>query len=205
MPPEQALDTQRRILTAAGALFAQYGYEGVSLSDVLHSACVSRRVLHHHYPDKAALARAVLSHQHTALVAPDYPVRLQALITLTHSYASALRHDPILRGAVGLSTEPGPYLTQAPYQGPINSVAALLSEASVRGELLPGVDPARSARFIVASYTGTQLLSQAATGRDDLHEQISVMWQHLLPALADPGLLPTLHTGPPSEAGRQAA
>ncbi|MEU1180743.1 ScbR family autoregulator-binding transcription factor [Streptomyces sp. NPDC005820] len=196
MPQGRALATQQRILAAAGELFAQHGYAETSLAEIESAAGVSRATLHHHFPSKPAVADAVLSHQHAVLVAPDDPIRLQALITLTRTYATALQTDPVLRGAVRLATEPGRYMTTEPYQGPINAVAALLSEARLRGELLPGVDPARSARFITAAYTGTQMLSQATTGRDDLQDLITLMWQHVLPALAHPAMLPVLHITP---------
>ncbi|MFJ8108356.1 ScbR family autoregulator-binding transcription factor [Streptomyces sp. NPDC096132] len=196
MAQERALATQQRILAAAGELFAQHGYSETSLEQIESAAGVTRAALHHHYRSKAAIADAVLSHQHAALVAPDDPIRLQALITLTRSYATALQTDPVLRGAVRLATEPGRYMTTEPYQGPINAVAALLSEAGTRGELLPGVDPARSARFIVGAYTGTQILSEATTGRDDLQDLITLMWQHLLPGLAHPATMPALRITP---------
>lgn len=194
MTQDRAQETRRRILVAAGALIAERGYAGTSLSAILSAAGVSRGALQHHFPTKASIADAVADHERTALQPPNDPVRLQALITLAHAHATALQTDPVLRGAVRLSTEPGPYMTTAPYQASMDIVADLLREADAHGELLPGVDPERSARHIVASYTGTQMLSDVVSGRADLHDQVTIMWEHLLPALAHPGLLPRLRT-----------
>ncbi|KMS74176.1 hypothetical protein ACM01_14720 [Streptomyces viridochromogenes] len=193
MTQERAQETRRRILSAAGHLFAEHGYAGTSLSTILSAADVSRGALQHHFPAKVDIADALYAYQRTALQPPDDPVRLQALINLTHSYTTALQTDPMLRGAVRLSTEPGPYMTAAPYQASMDAVRTLLREAAAQGELLPGIDPERSARHIVGSYGGIQMMSQVLSGRADLHDEVTSMWQHLLPALAHPGLLPRLH------------
>ena len=51
--------TRARILGAARELFAEHGYEGVSTSQVLERAGVSRGGLYHHFDGKLALFRAV--------------------------------------------------------------------------------------------------------------------------------------------------
>lgn len=46
-----------------------------------------------------------------------------------------------------------------------------------------------SAKVIVASFTGIQLISEADSGRADLREQVAEMWRHLLPSIAHPGVI----------------
>lgn len=65
----------------------------------------------------------------------------------------------------------------------------MLELGKERGEVLPHVDPMVSAKVIVASFTGIQLISEADTGRADLREQVAEMWRHLLPSIAHPGVI----------------
>ena len=191
---DRAVRTRRRIVEAAGAVFADLGYTGASTTEILARSGVTRGALYHHFPSKEAIANAVVEAQNEALVPPEHEIRLQAMINLTHGYTHRLRTDPMLRGAVRLAVEQGPYMTVVPYIGPQTVIAGLLEEAAAHGELLPTVRPVEAARLIVGSYTGIQLLSQAATGREDLGQQVSVLWQYLLPALSVPALLPHLQT-----------
>ncbi|WP_443333817.1 hypothetical protein [Streptomyces sp. CB02923] len=59
--------------------------------------------------------------------------------------------------------------------------------AREKGELLPDVDIRELAWMLVSSYSGTQLLSQIAAGRADLHTRLVALWRYLLPGIADPG------------------
>ncbi len=55
-----ASDGRLRILQAASKLFAQRGYNGVSISDVAEDAHVVKSAIYHHFPSKEALYLAVL-------------------------------------------------------------------------------------------------------------------------------------------------
>jgi len=53
--------TEERILTTAAALFAQFGYNGVSTREIASSAEVNEVTIYRHYPRKRDLYLAVLS------------------------------------------------------------------------------------------------------------------------------------------------
>ncbi|MFZ0743975.1 MAG: TetR/AcrR family transcriptional regulator [Terracidiphilus sp.] len=53
--------TEERILTTAAALFAQFGYNGVSTREIAASAEVNEVTIYRHYPRKRDLYLAVLS------------------------------------------------------------------------------------------------------------------------------------------------
>lgn len=53
--------TEERILTTAAALFAQFGYNGVSTREIAGSAEVNEVTIYRHYPRKRDLYLAVLS------------------------------------------------------------------------------------------------------------------------------------------------
>ena len=193
----RAAATRKRLVEAAGEVFDEAGYAGASTTEILARAGVTRGALHYHFPSKEALAEAVLAGQGEALVPPFHEIRLQSVIDLTHEYATRLQTNPVLRGAVRLATEPGAHRTAEPYDGPQSAVGAALAEARAAGELLAGVRVERATRLIVGAYTGIQLVSQILTLRADLPEQVTVMWQYLLPGLAVPELLPRLRMSPP--------
>ncbi len=59
-PSSIASDGRGRILQAATRLFAQRGYNGVSISDVAQEAHVVKSAIYHHFASKDALYLAVL-------------------------------------------------------------------------------------------------------------------------------------------------
>jgi AcrR family transcriptional regulator len=194
---ERAIKTRRAIVEAAAALFGERGYNGTSTTDILDRAELTRGALYFHFPNKLAIADAVLATQEEALVLPEREIKVQAVIALTYQYAWGLMHDPVLRGVVRLSVEQATYRNQpddAPYRVPEKAVLELMIQAEKRGELLPGTDPRAFAHFLVGAFTGTQLLSEVSTGRVDLVDRITDLWKFVLPGLVIPGILPRLRT-----------
>jgi len=53
-------DVEARILTSATGLFANFGYNGVSIRDIAGHACVNEVTIYRHYPRKRDLYVAVL-------------------------------------------------------------------------------------------------------------------------------------------------
>ncbi len=200
----RAVRTRRAILEAAASVFDEMGYEGASTTEILARSGLTRGALYFHFPSKEAIADAVVDTQSEALVPPENPVRVQAVIDLTLAFAERLRTDVVLRAAVRLSVEHASYKTPtaAAYRGPADVIARLLTEARRAGELLPTVDPEEATQLLLGAFTGIQLLSQMYAQRRDLPRRISVLWKYLLPSLVIPGLLP--HLNAEAERGRFA-
>ncbi|PWI43056.1 ScbR family autoregulator-binding transcription factor [Streptomyces sp. ICBB 8177] len=192
----RAVRTRRSILEAAASVFEELGYEGTSTTEILARSGLTRGALYHHFPGKRALADALMELQEEALILPDNPVRLQALIDLTLMFAERLRSDVVLRAVVRLTVEKGSYQTGQNYRGAMVAASTLLSQALEGGELLPTVDPDELAFLLQGIFTGTQILSQAVNDRADLPQRISVMWRLLLPSIAHPRFLPGLSIDP---------
>lgn len=102
--------TRQRILTAAGALFAQQGYRATSLRQIATGAGIREPGLYNHFPHKQALYEAVLQqvlnplaqslsqHIEGASGLRDY-TDLPAVMTdlmLTHPHMAALLHQALL-------------------------------------------------------------------------------------------------------------
>jgi AcrR family transcriptional regulator len=59
---EYSSSTRRALLDSAGELFAERGYAGTSLDEVVAAARVTKGALYHHYQGKLALFQAVFDH-----------------------------------------------------------------------------------------------------------------------------------------------
>lgn len=61
---ERGRATRQQLVEAATELFAERGYEGTSIEDVLERVGMSRGSLYHHFPGKEALFEAVVESVH---------------------------------------------------------------------------------------------------------------------------------------------
>ncbi|WP_327391498.1 TetR/AcrR family transcriptional regulator (plasmid) [Streptomyces microflavus] len=202
---ERREQTALRIIEAAGVVIDREGYAGASIPEIQRVAGVSRGAVYHHFESKQAVGDAVLQRQRVFFeqVAQDSagPVPdlwSQVLVDVSYRYTAGILDDPVLRAAVRLSIEPGPYLTRDSYQAPLEAVAAILTSAREAGELQDhAANPDEAARTLVGCYSGVQLLALALTERDQLHAQVAAMWRMMMPGLARPEVLARLRLDPP--------
>ncbi|GHC37366.1 ScbR family autoregulator-binding transcription factor [Streptomyces cinnamoneus] len=195
---ERGIRTRRAALEAAAALFAERGYEACTISEILARAGVTKGALYFHFDSKESLARGVLEEQVSLEGVAPQASKLQEWVDVGMALAHRLPQEPLLRAGARLATDPhmqklvstGPWATWSEVS------ADLLSEAKARGEVLPHVEPSATARFVISAWTGVLLVSQVTTALEDLEEQISVLFRHILPALATPAILVQLDTSP---------
>ncbi|MEU3706996.1 ScbR family autoregulator-binding transcription factor [Streptomyces anulatus] len=195
----------RRLVEAAGIVIDRDGYAAASTPAILRQAGVSRGALYHHFQRKEQLGDAVLDRQREffeevaeqAASGPAPELWLQALIDISHHYTASILQDPVLRAAVRLSIEPGPYQTAESYAAPLGAVTAVLESARTADELQDHVTPEEASRTLVGCYSGVQLLALALAERDALHQQVSAMWALTMPGLARPAVLTRLRLSAP--------
>ncbi|WP_063895731.1 TetR/AcrR family transcriptional regulator, partial [Streptomyces luridiscabiei] len=185
--------TVQRIIEAAGIVIDREGYAGATTPEIQSLAGVSRGGFYHHFESKKAVGDAVLQRQRDFFtrVAQDSVGTVpdlwsQVLVDVSYRYTAAILDDPVLRAAVRLSIEPGPYLTRDSYRPPLDAVAMILTFAREAGELQDHTDPQEAARTLVGCYSGVQLLALALAERDQLHAQVAAMWRLMMPGLARP-------------------
>ena len=65
---ERSEATIGELVRAARSLFAERGFAGTSIEDIVRAAGVTRGALYHHFADKTELFRAVLEEEERALV-----------------------------------------------------------------------------------------------------------------------------------------
>lgn len=189
---ERAIRTRRVILEAAGAVFDEHGYTATTISMVLERAAVTKGALYFHFPSKESLAQAVLDEQISFGAVPAQPCKLQELVDMTFVFGQRLRRNSLLKGSVRLAVDqnaPAGVDHSGPFRQWADRLVGVLEQARTQGELLPTVQPRRTVELLVGAFAGVQLMSRALTDREDLAERISVLWGHLLPGIAVPGLL----------------
>ncbi|MFG3142517.1 ScbR family autoregulator-binding transcription factor [Streptomyces sp. NPDC048211] len=183
---ERALRTRELIVLAAAEEFDRNGYAGAAITKILERAGVTAGALYFHFKSKQELALEVMNAQPQTVVPHLASRGLQRLVDLTLIWSRQLREDVLLRAGVRLAVEQGGFGVQNlnAYQNWQGIMTDCLQAAEEDGQLRPGVDPDRTATFVVGACTGVQLYAELRNGREDLTEQVVQMWQLLLPGVA---------------------
>jgi len=184
--------TRHALLVAAASRFAEAGYHGTSLSEVIAASNVTKGALYFHFASKQALADAVVAEmiaRWKVMVAEVKARGLDPLWTLlaqTDEVAVRKINDPIARGGIQLLTDPGVVCAEAAAHFAYGEAAATeqLTAAARAGLLRPGVDPIQIARVVLCMITGANLLCDLFRGSDQLWEAVTELWQGMLPAIA---------------------
>ncbi|MDX3620129.1 ScbR family autoregulator-binding transcription factor [Streptomyces europaeiscabiei] len=192
---DRAIRTRRTILLAAAKVFEDHGYQAATISQILTTAGVTKGALYFHFRSKEELALGVLDAQDSQFTVPHRPGKLQELVDVVMLHSHRLQTDPMVRASVRLAMDQmatgldrtGPFLRWS------SLVRELLEKAQTQGELLPHVEPARTADVIVGSFAGIQSMSQAISDYQDLMTRASELLRHLLPSLAQPSTIASLH------------
>jgi AcrR family transcriptional regulator len=187
---ERAEQTRKAILEAAASRFDAVGFLGASLSDILTEAGVTKGALYFHFKSKEDLADALIDEQFMVtepLSAIEDP-GLQTVIDLTYGMAAGLQNDVRVRASIRLVIEQGSFVTPADnaYKRWIDTIHGCLLAAKAAGDLRKEVNTHDLAQFVVASFTGIQLSSQVLTGRADLQERVTFMWNTILGSVVPP-------------------
>ncbi|WP_327177978.1 TetR/AcrR family transcriptional regulator [Streptomyces sp. NBC_01335] len=193
---ERAIRTRNAVLTAAAAVFAERGYEAATIQEILERAAVTKGALYFHFPSKEDLARGVLDHAVTE-PPPEQPLKMQSFVDMGLILAHRLPREPLLRGAARIAADQSNQrFFGKPWHDWVQLTSQQITAAQGQGEVLPHVDPERTAQTMVGSFTGIQLMSQAATEMADFEERISLLYDLVLPSIAVPGVLGRLDTSP---------
>lgn len=190
--------TRDVIVNCAAQVFDRHGYGSTTLSDVLALGGVTKGALYFHFKSKEDLAKAVVEQHQAVLVGPwsEALARdghgLESIILLSNDFAGRLLNDVVVRAGVRLTLEQGTFgadLSDS-YGRWLEVIEELARRSIDEGDIRSVVDPASLARFLVATFTGVQLVSQVTTGRADLVRRVHQMWEIVLPSLVMSRKLP---------------
>jgi AcrR family transcriptional regulator len=188
---DRAKATRGAIIIGAAAVFGEHGYGSTSLTQVSEAAGVTKGALYFHFQSKEDLARAVIEDQHRIaaaegerILAEDLPA-LTTMILMCRAFGLQLVHEPVVRAGIRLTFEATAF--GAPVRGPYEDWIAVMEQLTMRAktelQIRPSLDAGAFARYLVASFTGVQMVSGVLTGRADVMQRIEEMWEILLPGI----------------------
>ncbi len=191
---ERAVKTRAAIILAAAEVFDEAGYHGASMREIMKRAGITLGAVYFHFPNKEALAAAVMNAQPETIVPKLRSDGLQRLVDITLVWSHQLQVDKILRAGVRLAVEQSGFgmHSSESFDEWQRIMEACLRDAAERGELRAGVDAHQVAEFVVSACTGMQLYSDLVARRTDLPRRTVAMWDLLLPGIASEGAAPNV-------------
>ncbi|MER5861974.1 ScbR family autoregulator-binding transcription factor [Kitasatospora sp. NPDC002040] len=200
---ERAERTRQLLIEAASASFDQAGFAMTGLNDVIRPTGISKGALYFHFGSKEQLAEAVMAESRAGLREAIRSARhssdcpLQYLIDLSHGLAQRLSEDVVFRAGLRL-TDDGALpaeLRPDPHPAWARMIGRLLGRAAAGGGLRPEVRIDETAALLAAAGAGVESL--ARRNQDWLSSRmIALLWQAVLPVLANPEKLARLRTTP---------
>lgn len=160
--PVRGGDAAARILATAEKLFAERGFDAVSVNDIAEQADVSKANIFHHFSSKMALYLAVVR-----AACQDSLMRLQNLGTETGPFAARLEnfvqrqledmlereqvHRLIKRELLRDGERQGRELAEQVWGDGFGRFVAFIRAAQARGELRADFDPAMVATLLIGA------------------------------------------------------
>ncbi len=179
--------TREHIVYTSALQFAERGYRGASLTDVVADLGLTKGAFYYYFADKDALATEIVDRYtglfEKALAGADGEAELDTLVRQTHELAYLYRSEVVARAGARLLAEQASADFPTPLKSWIDHASRLLRTAKRHGRVSAEVDPLRLAQMIVSSFEGIRLMWESAPGAFDLRAQIDVLWQLLLPQL----------------------
>jgi AcrR family transcriptional regulator len=187
----RAKATREAIIAGAASVFEEHGYGNASVNMMSEAAQVTKGALYFHFKSKEDLAVAVIEEQHRivvgdieAMLAHDRSA-LANMVLACRVFASQMVTEPVVRAGIRLTLEaPGfGQPVRCPFEEWICRMEDLATRAAQERQIRPSIDPAHLARYIVASFTGVQMVSRLLTEHADLLDRMEEMWSVLLPSI----------------------
>lgn len=204
MVQQRATATRRGILLAAAHVFEAKGFDAATIADIVQHAQCTKGALYFHFPSKEALAEAIAAEQGVWVAAHAVPGEqpVQQVVDGSFAFARALRDDVVLRASIRLTVQTAGFdgRTAQGYRMFADAILAHLRAAHARGLLLEGLRLPAVAECITACVTGTQMVSEALSGHEDLTRRLTLFWRLLLPSVVTPDHLAGLRLTPPRRA-----
>jgi len=195
---DKAEATRRRILDASAKLFAENGYRGTSLSDIIAASGSTKGGFYFHFASKAELASAVVMDAEedfradVVAAVSAYERGADQLVALVNALTAAAKDRPMAARIGQLCEElrGEPDIDRSnlyPHDAWVALVEELLRKAKAEGDLDPATDPEEAAVFAVSAFVGmVELIDQES------EESVARTHSHLQFTLRAIGLHPSV-------------
>lgn len=192
---ERAQRTRAHILEVAARAFAEGGFAGTALNEIIRASGLTKGAFYFHFPSKDALALAVFrSKQEQLLTRLQKEVggresALLQLATLLRVRAQLFSQDLTLRCVLRLGADLGARAEPGSAYSAFQDTALALITAVIRrgqddGSIRSELPPRATAETIFSAIIGLDELSQMLAGGTDLEARTEALLAVLLPGLA---------------------
>jgi AcrR family transcriptional regulator len=191
---DRAEATRRQILDAAARAFAEHGYRGISLNDIVRESGLTKGAFYFHFPSKEALALAVFRDKQEAWIGrtmgavlqrPRAIEQLEAMLDVgCDIYETDVAARAVSRLCHELASEEDlrPH-SQAHLQTWFDITEQLIVRAQAEGDVRAEIDPRTTAETICTAFIGVEEVSAAMSGLQDFRGRIEGLRTLVLAAL----------------------
>ncbi|QYM76775.1 TetR/AcrR family transcriptional regulator [Leucobacter luti] len=179
------------IAHAAARAFANYGYEGTSMSAIAAEAGIAKGAIYFSFKTKAELAQVLVERQQDAvedLFAESASWGIGPTERIGRICARLARQaatDPIMGSGIRLSLEmPRFQSNRKPYETWMKEIVLLAEEGKTVGELREDIDPVTFARIALSLFVGLQVTTLTLEDLETLETQSRTAWEFLLAGVA---------------------
>ena len=166
---EKGEGTRQRLIEVAARHFADHGYAGTSLNDLVRLSGLTKGAFYFHFPSKERLALDVIKvkreqwRRDVIAAAAEQERASQQLAAIVRVLAGLKERDPSA-AAIGrlcreLADLPELRSQVSHFEAWIETTARLLEQARAEGDLDLDVDVEAAARFAVAAYCGAEQIA----------------------------------------------
>jgi AcrR family transcriptional regulator len=186
--------TRAHILAVAAQAFADDGYAGTSLNDIIKATGLTKGGFYFHFPSKEQLALEVLSFKRgewaTMVMgeASRHPRAIDQLTAVAASLADMKATDPAYSAISNLCME----LSKDPELEPetnkhllmwVELTTQLLRQAQIEGDVRSDIDPAAVADVAVCAFIGMERVSDMHSEGPTLRQRVDQFCRVLLDAV----------------------
>jgi AcrR family transcriptional regulator len=190
--------TRRAILETAALAFADNGYSGASLNDIIRESGVTKGGFYFHFPSKETLALEVLRYKQeqwaSRVVAATmhHERAIDQMTAMVAALCDLHEQDPSSRCIGRLCTELG---EQNPALAPkltpqftrwVELTSSVIARAQQQGEVRTDVDPVVAGEVAVSSFIGSEMISEIVSGMSDLRSRAQRLEQFFRTVLLIP-------------------
>jgi AcrR family transcriptional regulator len=191
---DRAEATRRQILDAASRAFADHGYRGISLNDIVRESGLTKGAFYFHFPSKEALALAVFRDKQEAWVDRTlsaigrHPRAIDQLEAMLDVGCEFYETDTSARAVSRLCHELASEKELRPHsrahlQRWFDITERLIVSAQAEGDIRGDVDPKTMAATICSAFIGVEQVSAAMAGLEDFRGRIEGLRTLVLAAL----------------------
>jgi AcrR family transcriptional regulator len=193
---DRGLETRRRILDTAASVFAERGYLGTSLNELIRETGLAKGGFYFHFASKEALALACLQDRQEQWIgkvmaaAMQHERAIEQLTSIPYTLCDVYDQDPSFRCVGKLSMElMENFPDLAPQVRPamtawVRLTSELIRRAQTEGDVRPELDPDTVAEVAVAGVVGVQEMANCLSAGEDFRRRIEAFVPFLLDAIS---------------------